>query len=350
VLAAALGCDSQAGVRGDPSQGLVFVQRDGQALELARARLADGAVRTLWHTPERDESWPTWSQVAQRLAFQVGRTGPDARSDLWIWRPGDAQAAPIAETPRRDEAWPSWSPVAPQLAFAFRGGSNAPGVALAAFGDGAPVAAPVAEAPAHTWFLRPRFAPDGLSLVAQRRAPRESQLWILERAGGGSRALTRDPAWFDLKAAFTRDGTRVLFTRRPAGGGPADIASVDREGGALRLHASTQAADDQSATPSPTRDEFAFVSDRDGSYELYVAPLDGGPARRLTDTPDRDEGAPHWSPDGERLVFTVAPREGPAPRARSRDALEHARIRAIDREGRLLFDAPGVMPDWMPPW
>ena len=332
------------GVEGHPSSGLVFVQRNGDDATLARARLSDGVVRTLWHTPDRDESWPAWSVAAQRLAFQVGPMGQRARSDLWIWRPGEAEPAPIAETPRRDEAWPAWSPVAPQLAFAFRGGSQPPGVAVLTFGDGAPSARPIAEAPAASWFLRPRFAPDGASLVAQRRAGRDSQLWILAQ-GGEPHALTHDPTWFYLKAAFTRDGARVLFTRRPAGGGPADVASVDLRGGDLRIHASSEGTDDHSATPSPRRDELALVSDRDGNDEIYLAPLPGGPARRLTDTPEWDEGAPHWSPDGELLVVTAT------PSARSeKGRLQDSRVRVLDRSGKLVFEAEGLMPDWMPAW
>jgi dipeptidyl aminopeptidase/acylaminoacyl peptidase len=321
----------------------VFVQRDADGGRLARARLADGAIRASWARSERDESWPTWSEPAHRLAFQVGRTGQGSRSDLWTWRPGDAAPAPIADTPRRDEAWPAWSPTAPQLGFAFRGGSQPPGVAVLTFGDGAPTARPIAEAAAASWFLRPRFAPDGASLVAQRRDKRDSQLWILSLAGE-ARALTRDATWFHLKGAFTRDGARVLFSRRPAAGGPADVASVDLRGGDLRIVASRDGADDHSGTPSPRRDELALVSDRDGNDEIYLAPLPDGPARRLTDTPEWDEGAPHWSPDGERLVVTAT------PRARSGGRLDGSRVRVIDREGKLLFETEGLMPDWMPAW
>jgi TolB protein len=343
VLVAALGCGAREDVAGDPSNGLVFVQREGHRGTLARARLADGAIQPLW-TSTRDESWPTWSAQARRLAFQVGRTGQGARSDLWTWRPPDADPAPIAETPHRDEAWPTWSPAAAELAFAFRGGAQAPGVAVLTFGERGPTARPIVEAPQGSWFLRPRYAPDGVSLVAQRRITSDSQLWILSARGEAARALTHDPAWFHLKAAFTRDGARVLFTRRPSGGGFADVASVDLAGGDLRIHASTPGADDQSGTPSPRRDELAFVSDRDANYELYLAPLADGPAQRLTDTPDWDEGAPHWSPDGERIVVTAA------PHGRSKESVEGSHIRVYDRSGKQVFDAPGLMADWMPAW
>ena len=74
--------------RGSASGGLVFaVQRDGQ-LDLARARIADGAVRPLTRTPTQDERWPYWSATAARLVFQRGPAGTPAQSDLWLWGPG----------------------------------------------------------------------------------------------------------------------------------------------------------------------------------------------------------------------------------------------------------------------
>ncbi|MFO7321730.1 MAG: hypothetical protein DIU68_008370 [Chloroflexota bacterium] len=48
--------------------------------------------------------------------------------------------------------------------------------------------------------------------------------------------------------------------------------------------------------------EIAFVSNRDGDYELYLARADGSDIRRLTDSPGIDV-VTAWSPDGRRLYF-----------------------------------------------
>ncbi len=53
---------------------------------------------------------------------------------------------------------------------------------------------------------------------------------------------------------------------------------------------------------SPTGEEIAFMSDRTGDPEIYVARADGTGLKRLTDTPGRD-AHPFWSPDGEMIVF-----------------------------------------------
>jgi Tol biopolymer transport system component len=91
----------------------------------------------------------------------------------------------------------------------------------------------------------------------------------------------------------------------------------------------------------------AFVSDRGGTRDVFLADLAGGAVTRLTNTPDRDEFAPRWSPDGERLVLTTAP---PQPPGRDGDRLDPAatRLVVVDRSGRVLFETPGMMADWMP--
>jgi Tol biopolymer transport system component len=357
LLAAALfllcACaDDPGALRGDVSDGLIFVRVVEGSLDLARARLADGSVREFTRTRERDETWPYWSGHARRLVFQVvaanGEIGP---SDLWLWEPHAKAERALTRTPERNEHWPVWSPDGRRLVYAFRGGEPAAGIALLELD--APSAAPrlLMRSNGSDFFLRPSFSADGQRLVIQRRRRRRagSALWTLA-PGAEPQPLTGDPAWIDFKARFARDGARVFYTRRPAAGGLHDVASVNLEGRDLRLHGSSDDADDHSAQPSPTRDELAFVSDRSRNNDVYLVDLAGGAPRNLSRTPDLDEYAPRWSPDGELLVVTSADADADEPRLTDRAALARARLRVIDREGRVLLDTPGFMPDWMSPW
>lgn len=348
--AAALSACTDATVRveGPVSGGLVFARVVGKGLDLARLRLADGAVEALSaSSSDADETWPYWSPVARALVFQRTAPQPRSTSDLWLWRPSRREVD-LTASPHRDERWPAWSPTEPGLVYAFRGGTPAAGLAWILPPDGSPQL--LAPTDAEAVFLRPAFAPDGRSLVVQRRGPqgRGSQLWILA-PGEPPRPLTRDPARLALKGRFTRDGSRVVFTEQPAAGGPHDVATVAPDGADRRTVASLPEADDHSANPSPTRDEIALVSDRGGSYAVWLAPLSGGEARALAPSPDLDQYAPRWSPDGERLVVTAVPRGTPL-RLDDRGALARARLRVIDREGRVWAETPGLMPDWMPAW
>jgi TolB protein len=59
---------------------------------------------------------------------------------------------------------------------------------------------------------------------------------------------------------------------------------------------------------SPDGKRIAFVSNRDGNYELYLMNADGSEPRNLTNHPATDS-SPCWSPDGKRIAF-VSTRHG----------------------------------------
>lgn len=56
---------------------------------------------------------------------------------------------------------------------------------------------------------------------------------------------------------------------------------------------------------SPDGQSVAFISDRDGSEELWVHHIESAVTRRLSETSDRSQMAsPVWSPDGEHVVVS----------------------------------------------
>jgi Tol biopolymer transport system component len=331
------------------SDGLVFVRRVASSSEIARARIADGAVRPVTRTPDREEAWPYWSEPARRVVFEVSAAARDARSDLVLWDPRSGNEIPLAATPARDERWPDWAPGRPALAFAFRGGDPPSGIAIFEVDSGRVTL--VARGGERDFFLRPSWSKDGARIVAQRRAAdgAGSALWVAE-PGGQARALTADPAWFDWKPFFTRDGSEVVFSRRPTPEGAGVVAVIATGGGEPRVLPLEQDADLHSARPSPARDEIAFVAERDGAAVVFLADLAGGMARALTRAAERQAFAPRWSPDGERLVVTTTPPGTPMPRLADPDGLAQTKLLVLDREGNELFETPGMMPDWMPAW
>jgi Tol biopolymer transport system component len=315
--------------------------------EIVRVRLADAASQPVTATPRVEETWPYWSEPAQRLVYQAST---DGRShDLLLWDPLRGGTSAIARSRQRDEQWPVWSPRLPQLVFAFRGGTPPAGLVLADVASRSQRL--IAATGADDFFLRPSFAPDGASLVAQRRGagPRVSQLWTLA-LDGAPQPLTSDPEFSDMKPAFTRDGREIFFSRRAAAGGPSDVFAIAASGGEPRALASEPGSNDHSARPSPVRDEFVFVSDRGGAPGLYLAPSAGGKARALSRDSAREFYAPHWSADGERVLAIATPVHVGRPQLSRPASLAETHAVVFDREGRVLFDAPGFMPDWMPPW
>src|SRR6266508_2851205 len=69
------------------------------------------------------------------------------------------------------------------------------------------------------------------------------------------------------------------------------------------------AARDADPRWSPDGRQIAFTSKRDGGVpQLYVMPVGGGEARKLTDFKE-DVTQPAWSPDSQRVVFVARVRD-----------------------------------------
>lgn len=349
TLAAACGSDGFR-VEGASSDGLVFVRLADGVKDLARARLSDGVVEALRPTPEREEDWPYWSDAAGRLLVQARPRGGTGAYDLLVIDPATGRERPLAADSARGEQWPMWSPDGASVVFAFLGKEPPSGIGLASVASGeVRVLAPSGE---KSWFFRPHFAPDGRRIVAQKRWGHTpgSSLWLVGVLGD-ARPLLDDRATFYQKAWFTRDGRSIVYSARPAAGGTRDVYLIDSDGAAPpRILVEDAEADDHSAVPSPTRDEVVFVSSEDGRVDVWLQDLAGGPARNLTRSGAYDEYAPQFSPDGERIVLTVGPARRLPPASGDEVPLPGAHVVVIDREGRRLFETPGFMADWMPPF
>ena len=86
-------------------------------------------------------------------------------------------------------------------------------------------------------------------------------------------------------------------------GGQRDIAIVQTDGTLVTTTLAHPEADDFGPVWSPNRQSIAFLSDRHGNVELYVARADGGTVLRLTDT-SVAESQPTWAPNSDRLAYT----------------------------------------------
>ena len=125
-------------------------------------------------------------------------------------------------------------------------------------------------------------------------------LYVMDADGRGSRRITvdggseGDPVW-------TPDGSRLLYTGTPRAG-VAQVMSIRPDGGDPRpVTAST--GGNRSPDVSPDGRRVVFVSTRDGNPEIYEAGIDGGEARRLTKSGDR-ENYPRYLPNGD-LIYVV---------------------------------------------
>ncbi|HYF01264.1 MAG TPA: hypothetical protein VEJ18_20240 [Planctomycetota bacterium] len=143
--------------------------------------------------------------------------------------------------------------------------------------------------------VAPPDAPSG-TVAFSSLAPRGWDVFLHDRRTGETRRLTDAPR-LDYNAMLTNDGRRV-----------------------------------------------AFVSERDGNAELYVAGADGSNLRRLTDDPALDDH-PAWSPDGRSILFSSTRQAAPGT-GRAWNAVY---VMAADGTGVQRLSPPDAT-DYSPAW
>jgi len=144
-----------------------------------------------------------------------------------------------------------------------------------------------------TW---PVFSPDGGKIAYLTRRNRSYELRML-KLGAGEQILYSGEA-LHLTPCFTPSGGLMAAV---SGKYDTNIFLLDPQGG-KPVPVTNSWGINISPTLSPDGSQMAFVSNRAGGAQIYVAPANGGPARRLT-MEGKENTDPQWSPRGDRIVF-----------------------------------------------
>ncbi len=250
--------------------------------------------------------------------------------------------------PRRGEI--DWSPNGKSIAFAGPDGLYL--VDLDKTG-----ARRLTEAPGRAEDWGPRFSPDGADLMFVRTSPigKPEEIFTVPVSGGDAKRVLVEPGRIPSPPEWSFDGKSVIFSANRTGhpalwraalnapesiaqiteaGSPVWDPAISRRGYRLAyerllrslsiwqldlddsaekrpyLVVSSTSDTDQGPGPqfSPDGKKLAYMSDRSGTMEIWIANRDGGNAFQLTAV--GGAGTPRWSPDSQAIAFDVATADG----------------------------------------
>jgi len=293
---------------------------------------------------------PAWSPDGTQLVFATDRSNPLARgpdSELWVMTLATGDKHRIGEG---DAVQPSWSPHGQRIAFwGLQKGTAQRDIWTIPSGGGFPV--PVTSDPAVDW--NPVWSPDGHFLLFSSDRGGPMNLWrvpIDERTGatlGPPEALSA-PSPFAGLMSVSADGHSVAYMSLTSsrtiqrvgfdpgsgsireapvtvigGSRPFEAPAPSPDGGSLAFNnfgpqmnifvsradgtgirqLTNDRARNRFPTWSPDGGQIAFLSNRDGTNQVWSIKPDGSGLRRLTDLRTGAGLTSDWSPDGSKLAF-----------------------------------------------
>jgi dipeptidyl aminopeptidase/acylaminoacyl peptidase len=257
-------------------------------------RLADPQV-------SRDGKWVLYSQTEVDLAANA------RNSDLWIVPVAGGAPRPLTRNARSDTRG-RFSPDGSRVAFvSTRGGGGQVFVMDLTGGEPRQVTSMATEAGGVSWIddktlvVVSEVYPDCPDAACNKKG--------MEEAGKPSSARAYDSLL--VRHWDTWDDGRVnhLFVVPLDGGEPRDLTPGGRDVPPWTL----AGADDYAVSPDGREVCFARNDDTvpalSTNAELYVVPVAGGEARKISGSPGYD-GAPQYSPDGTRIAFHAQMRAG----------------------------------------
>jgi Tol biopolymer transport system component/predicted Ser/Thr protein kinase len=239
-----------------------------------------------------------WSPDAKWLAFADGNP---ASLFLLSVTTGERKRLTTPPADSQGDDFPAFSRDGRRLAFLRSMTPSAANIYTLSFGDAfQPVAAPV-RLSKPGGISRPVWTADGRDLVfSENDNSVVDNLWRLKAAEGAVPSLVVSDG--GIAPAISRQGTRLAFAREITDNNIWRASTHDGAGKSdpVQLIASTRS--DQVGRYSPDGKQIAFVSDRTGQSEIWIANADGTNQIQLTSL--ENAGAPSWSPDGQKIVFS----------------------------------------------
>lgn len=148
--------------------------------------------------------------------------------------------------------------------------------------------------------LSPRFHPTRDQIAFMSYLDNKPRVFLFD-LGTGRQSVLGNFRGITLSPRFAPDGNSVILSETNGPG--ADIWTVGLNGGRARKLTDTGGAIDVSPCYSPDGTQIVFNSDRGGDQQLYVMGADGSNVQRISFGKAR-YATPVWSPRGDLIAYT----------------------------------------------
>jgi Tol biopolymer transport system component len=246
--------------------------------------------------PGTSNIWPALAPNGRQLVAFTRYSSGDF--DIFTMLPNGTFQTNLTQQTASWEMQPTWSPDASKIAFATNRDGNLEIYTMNA--DGTNQARLTTVTPKNAF--APRWSPTNPNLLifvtTNNTAPHALDIWKVNADGTGMTNLTNRPSFNDgaispittlpSPPSWSPDGTKIAFTSDQTGS--LDIFVMNADGTSivsLNTFASSSTANLATSNEFdpfwlPNGSEIAFVSDRDGTYQIYKVSLLTGTVTQLT--------------------------------------------------------------------
>lgn len=146
--------------------------------------------------------------------------------------------------------------------------------------------------------VEPNWSPDGNKLVFSSARTGHPMIYVVDIASKIAQQLTF-AGQYNASPAWSPKGDKILFSAQRTAETNFDIYMIDPDGNNLsRMTVGDRGGrkvNSENATWAPTGRHFAFGSNQDGSYDIYVMSVDGTQKRKVSPE-DKECRTPQWGP------------------------------------------------------